>query len=122
GSIAHYIYLLKSIIVKLLTRNKSNAPPVKLKNKYSTAEIIRRILYSVPHGTSKSVFSEWLAFRKNHWEKIFEKSGFEITEATSSNLFHTGYGIMPALSIKARTRLAKILGSSTHIFVLKKRN
>lgn len=75
-----------------------------------------------PHGAiAKTIFQEIVLFRKNLWIEHFEKNGFQIVKYLTNGLFYTGASIMDSrLSIATRHKLSKILGSSCHIFVLKK--
>lgn len=80
---------------------------------------IRTALVEGPHGEFRSSFHELLFYRRHWWQRTFEKGGFEITTVTDSELFYTGYRLLPHLSIRGRQRLSKVLGSASHIFIVR---
>ena len=122
-SLAHYPFVLRSLI--------GGAPPDSLVDVSSAREASRRygLLHAtskaavhplVAHGSSRNAPAEVWAFSKKRWRLEFARNGFEIVTASPTNLFYTGYGLLPRLSIAKRHRLSSFLGSASHAFVLRK--
>lgn len=84
-------------------------------------ELMRLALVSPRHGEHGSMMSETWLFSRWHWEMLFTKNGWQVIDYKPSRIFYTGNEIF-GLKINNHWRsiLSKILGSSTHIFVLKK--
>ena len=75
-----------------------------------------------PHGEiTSNCFKELIFFSKTVWIKNFKKNNFQIKKVLKTNLFYTGNNLF-GLKIKMfyRIFLAKILGSSCNIFIIKK--
>jgi 2-polyprenyl-3-methyl-5-hydroxy-6-metoxy-1,4-benzoquinol methylase len=74
------------------------------------------------HGEHASnAFAELFAFRRSRWERLFRETGWRPLQYGPSGLFYTGCLVTGRhLSIAARERLSRILGSACHIFVLAK--
>jgi ubiquinone/menaquinone biosynthesis C-methylase UbiE len=79
--------------------------------------IVKRILWDGPHGEYPSAISELWYFSKARWMGVFKANGFRVTETTPSNIFYTGYGVLPGVSLGVRRVLARFLGSATRIYV-----
>lgn len=120
-SVSHYIY----ICIRILRINKSassgNVPSIKVKfRQLGLLSIINKALLPGPHGEYSSALSELWYFSSGRWCKVFKNSGFNIQKVFSLGIFYTGYSIMPFLSIKNRKKIAKLLGSSTNVYIMKK--
>lgn len=88
-------------------------------NKLSEIEIIKQALFPPRHGTEGNVFNEIYYFSKRRWYLLFESTEWKIKRYSTNNLFYTGYMIFGSrISIRMRTFLSRLLGSSCHIFVL----
>jgi SAM-dependent methyltransferase len=65
--------------------------------------------------------NNFIAWRKNGWINLFGSASFEVYHYENSGLFYTGNMLLgPRLPISVRRILAKFLGSSAYLFVLKK--
>lgn len=73
------------------------------------------------HGEhAGNAFSEIWYFRRAWWKRLFEETGWQVDSITGNRLFYTGCSIADRhLSIPARTKLSRLLGSSCNIFVLR---
>lgn len=80
------------------------------------------MLFSPRHGESGSMVSEIWLFSRRHWERQFIKHGWQVINYRPSNIFYTGNEIL-GLKIRNfwRSMLSRFLGSSSHIFVLRKK-
>ncbi|MDT3705260.1 MAG: class I SAM-dependent methyltransferase [Thiobacillus sp.] len=120
-SLAHYVYLVMRVLGLQRSVGGGHVPSLGEKMQrsglWSTA---KRILFAGPHGEYPSAISECWYFRKARWLGVFRDNGFQLMSSSPSRIFYTGYSVAPALSIGVRQKLAKILGSSTYIYVLRK--
>lgn len=72
------------------------------------------------HGETGNALSEIATFSARHWKQHFANQLFEIDEATPTGLFYTGHMVFGArLSLGARQRLSKWLGSACFIYVVR---
>lgn len=72
------------------------------------------------HGETGNALSEIVIFSSRHWHKHFYSQHFAIDEATPVGLFYTGHMVLGnRLSLSARQRLAKWLGSACVIYVVR---
>ena len=120
-STAHYIALLRYAIGSRRASNgESNEPSAqRALQARGLGFLIKRALFAGPHGVYPNALFELYYFSKYRWLRLFRKNGFEPIEVTSNGLFYTGYGLLPWLSLETRRRLARMLGSACHIFVLR---
>ena len=81
----------------------------------------RNVLLPSRHGEVGNFLSEIYLFSRFRWTKLFESSGWILEAYLTNKLFYTGYTIFgPSLSFKLRKLLSSVLGSSCHIFYLRK--
>ena len=89
----------------------------------SKLELLKKAIIPPRHGEVGTAFTEIYHFSKRGWLKVFERTGWKIERAFPNRLFYTGHMIMgSSLSIQFRESLSYVLGSSCHIFTLKKGN
>lgn len=121
-SATHYLFLLKYVLTGLpASEGRRTQPSMRQKlHERGLGFMLKRALFAGPHGTYPNALSELYFFSKSRWTRLFRKSGFEPLKITSNRLFYTGYGLFPGLSFETRRRLAHVLGSACHIFVLRK--
>lgn len=84
---------------------------------------LRRTLSSAlrSHGERGSVLAEVWLFHPAYWRRNFREAGFEVVEEGPLGLFYTGELLFAsALGFSRRRRLARLLGSSTHFFRLRR--
>lgn len=68
-------------------------------------------------GEHGSTFSEYWTFRPQWWRQHFQAHGFSVAEDRPTGLLYTGNMLFGGrTSFEMRTRLARALGSSGHIF------
>jgi len=82
--------------------------------------LVRLGLIAPRHGEHGNFFSEHFLFSRRSWKHRFEQTGWQISATRSTDLFYSGnelFGLR--LTGRFRERLAKMLGSSTCIFVLR---
>jgi SAM-dependent methyltransferase len=69
------------------------------------------------HGERGNVISELWLFHPRWWRRSFQDNGFEVIADMPMGLFYTGEMLLGArLGLSKRERLARVLGSSCHLF------
>lgn len=120
-SLTHYAYLAMRVLGLRRPVGGGNVPSlgekIQRSGLWATA---KRILVAGPHGEYPSAISEFWYFSKARWLEVFRKNGFQVMHRSPSGIFYTGYSVVTGLSVSVRQKLAKILGSSTCIYVLRK--
>lgn len=72
------------------------------------------------HGERGNVISEMWFFHPNWWRKNFSANGFRIERQAPMGLFYTGnMAIGARWNVDTRVRLASVLGSACHLFVMR---
>jgi SAM-dependent methyltransferase len=68
-------------------------------------------------------FSEVYYFSRRWWTRIFRETGWRIVSRGSNELFYTGNSVVASrLSMDTRRKLARVLGASCNVFVLRKKD
>lgn len=123
-SLSHYIHIGRRLVGLVGGRRHSaGTAPARTDNPARTRGMwsaIKRALRAGPHGEYPSAISELWYFSRRRWLRLFQTSGFELVEDRPSGVFYTGYGVFPSISIERRRELARILGSATRVFILRK--
>jgi SAM-dependent methyltransferase len=122
-SLGHYLFLVKYLAfrgqVKTFARKQASISSIaKAKGPF---HFIKRVFVAGPHGEYKNALVELWAFSSKRWERVFLNAGLEVVQCFPSGLFYSGYRLMPFLSIDSRKKLARIMGSSSRIYVCRKR-
>jgi SAM-dependent methyltransferase len=90
----------------------------------SSKSLIRKIWYRVvphAHGAVGSALGELLRFRRRNWDSHFLASGWQIAYYGQNGLCLSGDMLFGRhLSLRARRRLGKVLGSTAHLYVLRR--
>lgn len=121
-SLSHYIYILMRVAgIRRADKTQSSITPTEgLLQTVGVWHGIKRVLRAGPHGEYPSALSEVWYFSRRRWVDVFQHNGFEIVAMAPSNIFYTGYGVFPWMPMAVRRVLARMLGSATRIFVLRK--
>lgn len=115
-NLAHYAFLAK----KLGSSAKASYGQTgKLMQDKGRWHVLRSILIPGGHGVDGNALTELHRFSRRSWRLLLEKAGFECIEVKSNNLFYTGYGLIPELPLCIRHGLARCLGGSCHILLLR---
>lgn len=81
------------------------------------------LLASPRHGERGNRFTEFCHFHPAWWRRHFREAGFELAECRPAGIYYSGnYLLGPRLPLAARQRLSHLLGSSTWVYVLRKRD
>jgi len=132
-NLVHYPFIVKTLVKLVFGKvaaSMSSTSPNEMESlalsqmkRLSKQTIIKRAIFPPRHGEKGSAISEIYYFSRRNWLDMFRKSGWEIEKVSSNRLFYTGHMIFgQALSIQSRRKLSYILGSSCHIFRLRKKN
>ena len=82
---------------------------------------IAKRLMAPAHGEAGSALRELVTFRRRHWGRVLDNPQLEFVEQQPIGLYYSGSVILGArLSFRSRRILAKVLGSSCHVFVMRK--
>jgi SAM-dependent methyltransferase len=128
-NMAHYPFILKAatriLLNKLLAVQRDmdevQAVVATQINRLSKTEIIGKIVFPPRHGERGNALSEIYYFNRTRWRQSFEKAGWQIERVFPNKLFYTGYMILgPAVPVSIRQKLSYLLGSSCHVFKLRK--
>lgn len=78
-------------------------------------------MWAPTHGLAASPLHELLQFRRRRWQLVFLNAGLEVVRYSPSGIFYSGYKLFGrTFPIALRQVAAKLLGSSCHIFILRK--
>jgi SAM-dependent methyltransferase len=87
----------------------------------SLGRTIRNVLYPARHGEIGNTVTELYHFSRHRWTRLFEATGWRIDYYGTNGLAYTGHCLAGgALGLPSRRRMSRVLGSSCHIFVLRK--
>lgn len=118
-SLAHYGYLLKRLSGSSTVACAVSLPDLKqVVARRGFAYLLRRVLSAGPHGVYPTALSEIYYYSKRRWLRLFHEAGFSVTSTFPTGLFYTGYALAPRLSLSARRKIAKLLGSACRVFVM----
>jgi ubiquinone/menaquinone biosynthesis C-methylase UbiE len=119
----YYIALPKTILGYMNRKRENiqtNSGTTNEKGK-SKLQMIGNLFFPGRHGERGNRFTEIYYLRVKWWDAHFKENGWKIAKDFSTGVFYTGHHLLGAsLSIKMRIKLAKILGSACHTFILKK--
>lgn len=88
--------------------------------KHFLKKLIRRLIPHA-HGVEGSCLTELARFARPSWDRYFTKSGWFIEDYRSNGIFLTGEMLMgELLPTYSRILLSKYLGSTAHLYVLKR--
>lgn len=119
-SMAHYLAVLRYCVGGLLdTKQDHDLSLHRTTQARGVWHVVKRALFAGPHGEYPNAVSELYYFSRFRWSRTFQKSGFQLVGTAVNDLFYTGYGLSPGMPIAGRRRLARVLGSSCNIFVLR---
>jgi SAM-dependent methyltransferase len=128
-SMTHYVHIARRTFGLLFggsgqkSESLSESLSAGLDGLGSTAggrRMLKRLFGDGPHGEYPSALSELWYFSRRRWTSLFQKKGFQVVETRPSNIFYTGYGVFPSVSMEKRRVLARFLGSATRIYILRK--
>lgn len=117
----HYPYVLRELLPgRARSRAGRRLEPVDaLIRRRGVLALARAALVPPPHGEAPSALAELRLFGRRRWTALFREAGWEVGEIQPNRLFYTGNVLLPGLSLTARRRLAAVLGSACHAYVMR---
>ena len=98
--------------------------PVEARQAQGPASLSRTLannIFPVRHGEFGNSVTELYYFSRPRWSRLFQQAGWRIDTYATNQMAYTGHGLIGlGLGLAARRRLARVLGSSCHVFVLRK--
>jgi len=124
-SIAYYPHLVGRLAAMV---RDSVSPRSVNTTEYNASDVTARRrrhllsrLFPARHGDLGNWLTEYSLFRVSSWRKLFQSHGWNIEIEEPIGLAYSGYSLLAGnLSMAARQSLARILGSSTVLFVLRR--
>jgi SAM-dependent methyltransferase len=122
-SLTHYPYVIGRLIALTAPRTADSccegAQGEGAASGGGRASMLRKVLWSQRHGETGNALTELYFFSRRRWRRLFDETGWTVDAVGGNELFYSGYSIIGgSLSIEARSRLSRYLGSSCHLFVL----
>lgn len=124
SNLAHYPYIVKAVFRRLRGTDGESGDMITIGTKEraprTVGNTLRRIFIPNRDGEVGNAWTEIWHFSRWRWTRLFQRNGWWIENRKSNGLFYTGYSILDkALSIRARSRLSRLMGGSCHVFVLR---
>lgn len=124
-SLGHVIYIVKLVFkliyLKFIRAEQLETTTTRIKNT-RWLSLLKLMLISPRHGERGSALSEIILFSRRHWLTLFPASDWAVLHYQPSRIFYTGNEIFGTwISVGTRSKLSRILGSSTHIFICEKK-
>jgi SAM-dependent methyltransferase len=119
-SITYYPHVLRKLLAKVRPRPTStndgatSGPPQSKRS-------LMQMLWSPPHGVETSTWAELRQFSRGAWTRVFSELPVVELKHWPAGVFYSGYEIMGfAVSLSMRQKLSPVLGSSCHVFSMRK--
>ncbi|SFM20523.1 class I SAM-dependent methyltransferase [Halopseudomonas yangmingensis] len=120
--LAHYVWLIRRAIQKLLATRSSLAAKEDVPRMPDSTRAWFWTLIPMRHGERGNTVTEIYYYSRHFWSKKFKDAGFEIIKIDSNSIFYTmANGLGLHLGMKHRRLLSRIIGGSCNIYVLKKK-
>jgi len=82
--------------------------------------LVARGLFDPRHGERGNPLTELWLFSRPAWHRLFRRTGWVVESSQPLHLAYTGHVLFgTAWSTESRTRWSRLLGSSTHVTVLR---
>jgi len=123
--LTHYPYIALRLIEHFFSAKQQSssqtAPAGRVKTGHYLGPALQRLFVPQRDGEAGNALTEIYHFSRWRWRSLFHRTGWIIESRVSNDLFYTAYYLLGIrLSLEARSRLSRILGSSCHIFVLRR--
>jgi len=126
-SLSHYAFVTRYALSQVFGAEPPSLPVTRpisaesIRSRRGVLYLLRRALIAGPHGEYPHAIAEIYYFSRRRWLRVFAEHEFEVIHAGGNCLFYSGYATAPSLSWERRYGLARWLGSSCHVFVLRAR-
>ncbi len=122
----HYPWLVKAALGAVGGRSQGGqahdaATVSRAMQRYGKTDLLKRIAIPPRHGETGNSLSEHWYFSRYHWTRLFADTGWRVVSRGTNKLCYTGHSLLGnRLGLTARARLAPLLGSACHVYVLEK--
>lgn len=123
SSLAHYVYggrvalaLLRGTTPRVSF--EPPPPPANVASRKGWGHVLKRALLPGAHGAFRSAVHELFQYRQSRWVRRLTENEFVLVARARNGIFYAGVGVVPALSLRQRQRLASVLGSSCNVLVV----
>ena len=122
--ITHYIFVVREIFRSFRAQSGvSDSVVASARKKNSLFQLIVKTLFPSRHGEKGNSITEIWYFSRFWWLKMFRKNGWDVEVCKPLKLFYTGYVTFgSSLSMSKRIILHNIFGSSTRVYLLRKKS
>jgi len=116
-AVAFFVTSMPQLVPRAMPRG---AERLRLRDAwYRTARHTVGLCLPRRHGERGNVISELWLFHPRWWRRHFQRNGFAVVSEQAMGLFYTGEVLMGRrLGLVGRARMARLLGSSSHLFKL----
>lgn len=120
---AHYVWFAKRLYARAQRPAQQAAADRAENDTPRTPDSPREwlgLFFPMRHGERGVTLTEIYYYSKYWWKRTFRRHGFVVTRVDRNHLFYTmANSLADSLSLAVRHRLARVLGSACHIYVLK---
>ncbi len=118
-SVMHYPALVKMLYAMVMSKGYQN---VRLETKQRRKfELLKFMFFASRHGEYGNVITENYFFSRLRWGKVFAKSPLSLVESKGVGLVYWGRDFLRLFwPIRSRQYLARIIGSASIIYVMRK--
>ena len=121
-SLMHYLFVVRTGLGMLGFASKSNDKVLRAsaRRTYPLSTLLAKAVFPPRHGERGNAITELWTFSRWGWLKLFARTGWLVESYKPVKLFYTGYEMCGAyLSLRARRRISKILGSATMMYIVR---
>ena len=119
-SVAHYAWVVLSVILRRPNPEAPDAAPRRPRSPLNLLRFAWLIAFPHAHGVYSSAAAEQYCYSRFRWKRLFESCGLEVLDVRPAGVFYTAFKIFASMDVPRRTRLARLLGSSCLIYVLRR--
>ena len=133
-SATHYPWVARKVVSGLKRRQQTAAGDESDKSGTQSGEVsalgqgparLSRLLANnllpVRHGEFGNSVTELYYFSRLRWSRLFRDAGWRIDTYATNQLAYTSHGLIGlGMGLAARRRLSHVLGSSCHVYVLRR--
>ncbi len=118
-SLAYYPHLVARLAQRLFGNTVSESSIGGAATPASRQRMLKAIL-PPRHGEVGNFMSEIYSFSRWRWQRLFQRSGWQVEGYQHSRMFYTGYTLLGMkLGVRVRGWLSCFMGSTCHVFCLK---
>lgn len=120
-TLTHPADLVRRSLGELLPDKAGGSAPVPARLKRSLV-VLRSDWWPRRHGERGNALTEVWLFSRAAWRRTFAELGWEVVACEPLGLWYTGHSVAgPALSRRARSALARLAGSATRLYRVRRK-